>query len=237
MSFPIGLAFLVGFASGFDVGVIVFSLSLGIYWVSDFLSLCLQSMWDYASFYSSSFCLFFFNSFPVPFVQCFMFSSCSIQCHEFQQCIWRRTLCWQSEWPRSTPSLFSSIPYSFAIAKDNVSPMKQSRQGVDLEKDVFFFRELIGSLLHSVCKCEHDNGSLLALNCCWDMEFDQGMKALAAPQKPPWATSVVMPSSCLKNSTRAITRLGRGYLDLAVLFESQKICPARIAVRPCFCQL
>lgn len=31
MSFPIGLAFLVGFASGFDVGVIVFSLSLGIY--------------------------------------------------------------------------------------------------------------------------------------------------------------------------------------------------------------
>jgi len=138
-SSPVWLAlFLVGFASGFDVGVIVFSLSLGIYRVSDFLSLCLQSMWDYASFYSSSFCLFCFNSFPVLFVQCFMFSLCSIQCHEFQQCIWRRTLCWQSEWPRSTPSLFSSIPYSFAIAKDNVSPMKQSRQGVDLEKDFFF---------------------------------------------------------------------------------------------------
>ena len=174
ISFPIGLAFwrgvplcglLFSLLGLLQVLMLVFSLSLGIYRVSDFLSLCLQSMWDYASFYSSSFCLFCFNSFPVPFVQCFMFSLCSIQCHEFQQCIWRRTLCWQSEWPRSTPSLFSSIPYSFAIAKDNVSPMKQSRQGVDLEKVFFFFRELIESLLHSVCKCEHDNGSLLALNC------------------------------------------------------------------------
>ena len=152
-------------------------------------------------------CVFLFSQFiPCPFCALLHISLCSIQCHKFQQCILRRTLCWQSEWPAPTASLVSSIPYAFAIAKANVSLMNHD--------------ESIQTRSWSGKRCFF--ASWLSV---WSwffagllMEFDQGMTA-AAPQKRPWA-SVVMPSSCLKNFTRAITRLGRGYLDLATNMSS-----------------